>query len=182
MCWLPIEEYEESVELSMKKKMGGWQWCNWLLKSSMTNSTTKGGWFECVHCLWRDYWKEVVINIIFYSERNMIKGLWGCQMSRVAAALFIKKAAASAATACQLPSWSSSTVMRRRMLLKLFWSHYCTLPSMRRSWPWLPMRVFERKGAKSIMISLSRGQTVPRATWYERCVGASWFQLDLLLL
>ena len=55
-----------------------------------------------------------------------------------------------------------------------------TFPSISRSWPWLPINVLERKGAKSIMISLrepsevrrgqycytdlSRGHTVPRAT------------------
>ena len=181
MCWSPKRNKRIGKCWTVhEEENGGWQWWNWLLKGSMTNSTTKGGWFECVQCLWRE---EVVINIIFYSEWNMIKGLRGWQMSRVAAALFIKKAVASAAptaaTACQLPSWSSSTVMRRRIEIILI---SCTLPSMRRSWPWLPMRVFERKGAKSIMISLSRGQTVPRATWYESYVGASWYQLDLLLL
>ena len=64
----------------------------------------------------------------------------------------------------------SITIMNIRMKrIMFFWDDFdlivCTLPSMRRSWPWLPMRVFERKGAKSIMISLRRGQTVPRATW-----------------
>src|SRR4029434_2993431 len=37
------------------------------------------------------------------------------------------------------------------------------VPSMSSSWPWLPSRVRERKGAKSTKISLSRGATFSRA-------------------
>lgn len=37
------------------------------------------------------------------------------------------------------------------------------VPSMSNSWPWLPSRVRERKGAKSTKISLSRGATFSKA-------------------
>ena len=37
------------------------------------------------------------------------------------------------------------------------------LPSSRSSWPWDPTSVLDRKGAKSTMISLSKGDTDPRA-------------------
>lgn len=37
------------------------------------------------------------------------------------------------------------------------------VPSMSSSWPWLPSRVRDRKGAKSTKISLSKGATFSRA-------------------
>ena len=86
--------------------MGGWQWWNWWLQSSKNDSTTE---VECVDRLvrnmmigkwwwqwkkWKCQWKKV--KGLMKKERGgwhkncskwkMIKGLGGCQMSRVAAA------------------------------------------------------------------------------------------------
>lgn len=42
--------------------------------------------------------------------------------------------------------------------------HYTTsVPSISNSWPWLPSKVRDRKGAKSTKISLSRGATFSKA-------------------
>lgn len=41
--------------------------------------------------------------------------------------------------------------------------HTTSVPSMSNSWPWLPSRVRDRKGAKSTKISLSRGATFSKA-------------------
>lgn len=38
-----------------------------------------------------------------------------------------------------------------------------SVPSMSSSWPWLPSRVRDRKGAKSTKVSLSRGATFSKA-------------------